>query len=43
MYSMKVAIYGQTYQDNAIEYLVELLDELPLLICSLALVGTAQS
>jgi len=25
---MKVAIYGQTYQDNAIEYLVELLDEL---------------
>lgn len=28
MYSMKVAIYGQTYQDNAIEYLVELLDEL---------------
>ncbi|WP_419213840.1 NAD kinase [Maribacter sp. X9] len=25
---MKVAIYGQTYQDNAIEYLIELLDEL---------------
>lgn len=25
---MKVAIYGQTYQDNAIEYLSELLDEL---------------
>jgi NAD+ kinase len=25
---MKVAIYGQTYQDNAIEFLVELLDEL---------------
>ncbi len=25
---MKVAIYGQTYQDNAIEYLLELLDEL---------------
>jgi NAD+ kinase len=25
---MKVAIYGQTYQDNAIEYLKELLDEL---------------
>lgn len=25
---MKVAIYGQTYQDNAIEYLFELLDEL---------------
>lgn len=25
---MKVAIYGQTYQDNAIEYVVELLDEL---------------
>ncbi|SNR29218.1 NAD+ kinase [Maribacter sedimenticola] len=28
MSSMKVAIYGQTYQDNAIEYLIELLDEL---------------
>lgn len=25
---MKVAIYGQTYQDNAIEFLVELLEEL---------------
>ncbi|MGC1515104.1 MAG: NAD kinase, partial [Maribacter sp.] len=25
---MKVAIYGQTYQDNAIAYVVELLDEL---------------
>jgi len=25
---MKVAIYGQTYQDNAIDYVVELLDEL---------------
>jgi NAD+ kinase len=25
---MKVAIYGQTYQDNAIEYLLELIDEL---------------
>lgn len=25
---MKVAVYGQTYQDNAIEYLEELLDEL---------------
>ncbi|WP_047246315.1 NAD kinase [Maribacter thermophilus] len=25
---MKVAIYGQTYQDNAIEYVIELLDEL---------------
>lgn len=25
---MKVAIYGQTYQDNAIEFLLELLDEL---------------
>ena len=25
---MKVAIYGQTYQDNAIEYVLELLDEL---------------
>lgn len=25
---MKVAIYGQTYQDNAVEYVVELLDEL---------------
>jgi NAD+ kinase len=25
---MKVAIYGQTYQDNAIEFLIELLDEL---------------
>ena len=25
---MKVAIYGQTYQDNALEYLIELLDEL---------------
>ncbi len=25
---MKVAIYGQTYQDDAIEYLLELLDEL---------------
>ncbi len=25
---MKVAIYGQTYQDNALEYVVELLDEL---------------
>lgn len=25
---MKVAIYGQTYQDNALEYLYELLDEL---------------
>lgn len=25
---MKVAIYGQTYQDNTVEYLVELLDEL---------------
>ncbi|MFX0555368.1 NAD kinase [Maribacter sp. CXY002] len=25
---MKVAIYGQTYQDNAIEYLLELLEEL---------------
>lgn len=28
MYNMKVAIYGQTYQDDAIEYLLELLDEL---------------
>tara|TARA_R110000751_G_scaffold21264_1_gene61243 strand:- start:2950 stop:3840 length:891 start_codon:yes stop_codon:yes gene_type:complete len=28
MYNMKVAVYGQTYQDNAIEYLIELLDEL---------------
>jgi len=28
MYNMKVAIYGQTYQDNAIDYLIELLDEL---------------
>jgi NAD+ kinase len=28
MSNMKVAIYGQTYQDNAIEFLVELLDEL---------------
>lgn len=25
---MKVAIYGQTYQDNAVEYVIELLDEL---------------
>ena len=25
---MKVAIYGQTYQDNAIEFLLELLEEL---------------
>lgn len=25
---MKVALYGQTYQDNAIEFLLELLDEL---------------
>ena len=25
---MKVAIFGQTYQDNALEYVVELLDEL---------------
>jgi len=25
---MKVAIYGQTYQDNAIDYVIELLDEL---------------
>lgn len=28
MFNMKVAIYGQTYQDNAIEFLIELLDEL---------------
>ena len=28
MFNMKVAVYGQTYQDNAIEYLIELLDEL---------------
>ncbi|UWX55564.1 NAD kinase [Maribacter litopenaei] len=27
---MKVAVYGQTYQDNAVEYLEELLDELAL-------------
>jgi NAD+ kinase len=25
---MKVAIYGQTYQDNAIDYVIELIDEL---------------
>ncbi|WP_394750706.1 NAD kinase [Spongiimicrobium salis] len=25
---MKIAIYGQTYQDNALEYVLELLDEL---------------
>lgn len=25
---MKVAIYGQTYQDNAVEYVIELIDEL---------------
>ena len=25
---MKVAIYGQAYQDNAIDYVFELLDEL---------------
>jgi NAD+ kinase len=26
---MKVAIFGQTYQDNVLEYVLELLDELP--------------
>ena len=34
---MKVAIYGQTYQDNAVEYVVELLDELQLVDAKIAI------
>ena len=34
---MKVAIYGQTYQDNAVEYVIELLDELQKINASIAI------